>query len=339
MNEPKPHRAEEPSRELQAPVAKLEESLRELIRQELGHPPPLRPTPSGVEALWLFLCIANAALILLLLPDALLKSVKWRTLSNIIMWLSGSLFVLGSVWFRELFLELSRGRLRFLQLALLALLLPLYISQTPVFKIYPEIEPADVAEVEYEGQVESGWVNGLWVPLKPHTFTVRRKPRADAGIDPGVDPDKDPNKAWKERKIDVSRFDLLRIWWRGPEEKPHWPLLFPTAFYAAKPVGEVIVWRRGGEFDPAYLKEPAPLQPDNPQQDAALQSDTRDGSPVLVYRWPFKDKAGYLNQWHPLGKYEISARADGCDEATAQEFEVTTKIQRVELLIPCATRK
>ncbi|HKQ51901.1 MAG TPA: hypothetical protein VJT74_05995 [Pyrinomonadaceae bacterium] len=304
-------------------MSKVEESLRELVREELKGRAPA-PPPDGKQIFWLFLCVANAVMLLWLLPETIFDNKRVENLSKFVVWLGGSVFISSFVWFREQLLVLSRKPLfKWAQLVALPLLTLLYLSQLSIFTIHPNIEPKD-SELIVDGRnMSEDEREDLSLSLGEHKVVVQPA---------GWDPRKDSGQFPRPRRFRLTLSNVLSAWWGGAQ--PRWPLVYDVNVKASGAVDEVVVQNVGPEFDPVFASSPEPpLSPGEVSQ------------PIVA---PVVNQRELVYQWHgasdvrlplrlPHGKYVLFSRKKGCADKLPVNVEVPEVERRtVELLEPCA---
>jgi hypothetical protein len=154
-------------------MSKVEESLRELVREELkGHKPP--PAPDKRQVIWLCLFVANTALLLWLLPETIFTTKRAENLGKILIWLGSSVFISSFVWFREKLLVLTHSRaIKIVLIVALPILMLVYLSQLDIFTIHPVLQPSN-AELILDGQaVSEEDREDLLLSLNPHKVIVQ----------------------------------------------------------------------------------------------------------------------------------------------------------------------
>jgi hypothetical protein len=299
----------QPPEQRKTPAVRLEESLRDLVHEEMGvvRSEAQKPIPSRSDAFWLFLCVADAALIIWLLPDAVLGDKRLELLSKLFTWLGGSLFVLGYVWFRELFLAFVRHRaFRIVLLAIPALVFPAYVTQAPVFFVKPQVDPPN-AEVVIKGRPVH--ITGIRLPLQSEeevVVTVRGE-----GNNPQV-----YTKGFK-----LTRSDIWRTWWR--DEQPYFALRFyvPLTFVGGVPEIIELVKDEGG-FDREFRESGPKLtfrnqNGLNEEKPGMLTENNR-----ITFSVPKQPLAG-VGITVPYGKYSATAvfsDQQGCDKTAVFPF-------------------
>jgi hypothetical protein len=295
-------------------MSKIEESLRELVREELkGKPPP--PVPDRRQIIWLCLCVANVALLLWLLPETIFKD-RAENLSKFVVWLGSSVFVSSFVWFREQLLGLTRSRVFKITLAVaVPILMLVYISQLNIFAIHPDIEPRNLRMIVDEQPAGDEDPQNLSVSLQTHSITVQPanwRPQNDDNIYP------------RPRTFKLTKLDVLQAWWGT--KKPRWRLIYDVYVQPAGAVDEVIV--RPVEIDRDFM-----LKPDPPLSDFIGAPAVRGQE--LVYDWHGAEDA-QLPLRLPEGKYTIFSRKKKCDGQEKQVEVPFVKNATTELQEPCS---
>jgi hypothetical protein len=289
-------------------MTNFEESLRELVREEMTGRPP-EPAPGGRQFFWLFLCVANAAMLIWLLPETIFHNERIENLSKFVAWLGGSVFVSSFVWFREELLRLTRSRIfRLAQLFLLPLITMLYLSQLSIFKIHPIIEPREV-ELIVDGQnVSEEEREDLRLSLGEHKIVVQPSGWI-AQTDQSVYP--------QPRKFKLYLSDVFSAWRGG--EQPRWSLIYNVYVNPHGAVDEVVVQNLEMNFDSAFMKKPEPPLSPAESSIGAPKASERE----LVYQWHGPPNAT-LPLRLPYGKYLIFSRKKDCAEKFPTEVEVPT---------------
>jgi hypothetical protein len=301
-------------------MSKIEDSLRELVREELdGRKPP--PPPDRKLFFWLFLCVTNVAMLIWLLPETVLDSKRVEAATKFIIWLGGSIFVSCFVWFRDQLLGLAQKPFfKRMQIAAFPVLILLYLSQLNIFTIHPVIEPSD-AELILNGQsVSEDEREDLSLSLNKQKIIVQPagwKPQDDLSAYP------------RPRKFMLTKSDVLYYAWLG-REQPRWPLIYNVYIKASGSVDQVVVQRREGDFDSGFVKEPEPALSDGLTLDTPAATGRE-----LVYQWR-KMKDIILPLRLPYGKYTVFTRKEGCAEKFTADIDVpAVKNTRTELREPC----
>lgn len=307
-------------------MSKVEESLRELVREELKGQKPT-PLPDKRQIVWLFLCVANTALLLWLLPETLFKNERIENLSKVVVWLGSSIFISSFVWFREKLLVLTlNGLFKIILVVALPVLTLIYISQLNIFAIHPDIEPQD-AEVIVRGQtLTEEDREDIALSLDTHWITVQP---AD------WHPQNNPNQYPKPRKFKLTRLDVLRAWWGS--DQPRWYLVYDVYVQPQGAVDEVIVEPLKGEFDREFMMRPDPPLSPTDTNLPILGAPSAQGKD-LVYEWH-----GIANAQLPLrlphGKYAIFSRKNSC-EGKREEVEVPVLNDKTTVLQePCPSNQ
>jgi hypothetical protein len=299
-------------------MSKIEESLRELVREELkGKPPP--PVPDRRQIIWLCLCVANVALLLWLLPETIFKD-RAENLSKFVLWLGSSVFVSSFVWFREQLLGLTQKRpFKIGLLVIFPILMLIYVSQLNIFAIHPDIQPTD-AQVIIEGQpVSDEDRQNLPLSLTTHWITVQ----------PADWPQNDPNHYPRPRRFRLTRADVFWAWWG--RKQPRWRLVCDVYVKVQGAVDEVVV--RPAEIDRDFMLKPDP--PLSPDRLAVPIGAPRVRGQELVYDWNQASDA-QLPLRLPQGTYTIFSRKKNCPDGKSEIVEgAVGKNQTTELQEPC----
>lgn len=306
QSHPTPKEAEDQTR----PAAvRLEESLRDLVHEEMGlqRAAAQRPTPSRTDAFWLFLCVADAALLLWLLPDEKLSNKKLELIGKLVTWIGGSLFVLGYVWFRDLFLAYVRNRSFKITLAVLPFfLVPLYVTRMDVLTIAHEIKPS-YAELEIDKLPAQKDKNRL--SLRTHDIIVRVKAR-----------DNDDKEKIYERPFTLRPGDVWRSWWNT--EKTLWPVDFPfLVHFNFEGPQRIELTKDDRIFDPEFRKQRPKLTFQNEdREDTSREGSWREDG-AMTFNWPLKPgEVGSIGLKLPYGKYQLIATfadREGCEKTAA----------------------
>jgi hypothetical protein len=289
--------APQPHADAKPPSAALVEAIRGLVREEMGQAASeeATPAPSRSDAFWLFLCLANVAMLLWWTPEAVLENPKLEFLVKLIPLVGGYLFALGYLWFRNNLLAAGRsGKFKAAQLLLAAVLLPAGLSQTNIFHLKPLLEPDKAVTVSVGGEEVDP--KRIWLPLGTHEFKIRfgRKEGADR---------------WEERTFKLGPWQMLKALWA----RPRWPLLYKITFiYSASDV-EVVVRRVEGEYDAGFLET---LR--NPPDDLHVKWEEGESQPTFVYSCTAKSFGGVGGSESvslPPGTYSMYARKKGCGQS------------------------
>jgi hypothetical protein len=300
-------------------IARLEESLRDLVQDEMGHVRAITQpqVPSRSDAFWLFLSAADAALLLWIIPDAMLTNKRLELLGKIVTWLGGSLFVLGYVWFRERFLGYVRNRGFKITLAVIpVMVVPFYLTQFDIFRIKPVVEPSS-AELEIQGEKRS--IENLKVSLSGSTVIVRLRGQG-------------PNAPVYERPFPMTAGDVWRSWFYN--EQPYWPLVFevPLGFNKEGPE-KIVASKETKVFDSGYVPE---LTYMNGAQQLKL-AGTWEKDKSISWGWPYEPGTkNSIRLTLPYGKYRLIATyADNelCPKTSEDEIDVKPGIEASELSI------
>lgn len=303
-------------------MSKFEESLRELVREELEGRKPA-PAPDGRQVFWLFLCVANAAMLIWLLPETVFHNQRAENLSKFVVWLGGTVFISSFVWFRDKLLGLTRSNLfNGVQVLALPLLTLLYLSQLSIFTIHPIIEPKD-AELIIGGQNVSQEERED-LPLSLNKYEIILQPA-------GWKPVEDTSVYPQPRKFMLKRSDVFSAWWGGVQ--PRWSLIYNVYLNPHGEVAEVVVQSVGQDFDSTFVDKPEP--PPSDQRLARTIGPPRASARELVYEW-HGARDITLPIRLPHGMYEIFSRKKGCEETHRAEVEVLGASLRItELQEPC----
>ncbi len=299
-------------------MSKFEDSLRELVREELKGQKPA-PAPDRRQVFWLFLCVTNTAMLLWLLPETIFNNQRTENLGRFVVWLSSSVFISSFIWFREKLLGLTQSRIVRVALGLaFPILTLLYISQLSIFPIHPIIEPSG-AELIIDGQhVNDEDREDLRLSLSEHPVTVQ-----PAGWLP------QNNNGEYPRKFKLTRLDLFSAWWSG--QQPRWPLIYDVYIEAKGPVDEVVVQSVGQDLDREFVRRPyAPLAPATFPVGAPLAKGRE-----LVYQWHGTSDA-LLPLRLPYGRYVIFSRKKDCAGDPAEVVVPVVGSKTTVLKEPCA---
>src|SRR5215469_11446153 len=153
----------------------LVEAIRALVREELQK--PLSPTipkqpPTWQDVVWLLVLVLNVVLFVALIPERWLKDPALAMVGKVLPWLGGGTFVLGTTWFQDRLLALSRSR-RF-KIVMASVMAPLVLLQVRFIPLRPQIEPAD-SHFYVDGRLQEGYFHGdarIWVRLAGHKFEI-----------------------------------------------------------------------------------------------------------------------------------------------------------------------
>lgn len=316
----KPIEPEEPAR---PPAVRLEESLRDLVHEEMGvvRASAQKQTPSRSDAFWLFLCVADAALFLWLLPDEKLSDKRVELLFKLVTLLGGSLFVLGYVWFRDLFLAYVRHLwFKITLVALPFLLVPIYVTGMDIFPIAPEIEPRN-AELEIDGVTRQK--NNLKVSLRSHKVIVRVKSPNDQDTP-------------TERPFPLSPGAIWRSWRNN--EQPHWPVDFPVPVNFSEEGPETVeLIKEDGKFDPEFRgSRPQMLVTKRGEITPHLGDWKGD---AILFTWPYPPgQVAIINLKLPYGSYRLTAHfADkvGCEKSAFADIAVNASVKLKDVARIC----
>src|SRR5712692_2861467 len=107
-----PRDAQEAGTPLSAAEDKLINGLRAIVREVLQEGDSkarrAKPRPTGADAFWLVLFVADVGLFLAWLPTAILRNEQVEFLGKVLPWAGSGAYVLGYTWFREHILKWSR---------------------------------------------------------------------------------------------------------------------------------------------------------------------------------------------------------------------------------------
>ena len=296
------------------PAARLEESLRDLVHEEMGvvRAEAQKPIPSRSDAFWLFVCVADAGLIIWLLPDAVLGDKRLELLSKLFTWLGGSLFVLGYVWFRELFLAFVRHRaFKITLLAIPVFIVPFHITQVPIFFVKPQVDPSN-AEVEIKGRPVH--ITGIRLPLQSHEAVVKIQGQGN-------------NSKVYTRTFELTASDIWGTWWR--DEQPYLPLTFyvPLTFEEAPETIEIV--KEDMRFDRKFRNSVPQLTFKNENGDNEDKPGTWMADGRIVFSIPNQPLGG-AGITVPYGKYNATARFPGCDKTAGFSFMAKPGIESTD---------
>lgn len=291
------------------PAARLEESLRDLIQEEMGvvRAESRKLVASRSDARWLFLCVADAALILWLLPDAVLGDKRLELVIKLFTWLGGSLFVLGYVWFRERFLAFVRNRgFRILLAAIPVSVLPSYVTQAPIFYVQPQVDPPNAEVVIKNRPVH---ITGIRLPLQSEDVVVTFRREGSDG------------KVYTQPPFKLTATAIWRTWWR--DEQPYFALSFYVPLTFVDTVPETIeVVKEVGRGDREFRNSAPKLTFRN--KDGVNEDQTgmwMEGNRIAfsVPNLPLKGVGITV----PYGKYRATASfpdQQGCEKTTLFSF-------------------
>jgi hypothetical protein len=271
--------------------------------QELAHevqpvPSATPTTPTGKDAFWLAMVVANAALLIAVLPADVLTSSRLGLLVKVVAWLGGSVFLLGYKWFRDRLLNLTRKTtFKIAQSILLCALVPINVSQLQV-DIHPLIEPKDAKVQVGEGKSQDVGNRGLKLSLQGHDIIVSDKNTDDSGQS-------------INRKFHLTFTEVLRAW-RDPSSRPHWPLIYKVPIYVQSEIDELEIRKDDRMFDSEFWNNPAKAS-----EVAELRRGEDPG--VLIFPW----KTGAVLLRLPYGSYKIVARRNKCDKKEEKQVVVT----------------
>ena len=203
--------------------SKLEEALRELIREELQSPqqPAERPKPVLVEILWVGVVIANLVLLIVQVSDAVPKDSAFDFAFKIVGSVSGGSLVVYASWAREELMRLARVRwFQATQIALLILLISLRIN---LFPIAPILDPpgAHLFVDEAEEHIKRG--EKLSLRFASHAIKIL----------PPEGGDKVNTIEVLRNEFPVTVADLMFGAYRGPAT--HWSPLYPLSILSKFP--------------------------------------------------------------------------------------------------------
>ena len=283
------------------PAAKVEEAIRALVREEMGKAAAEEktPAPSGRDAFWLFLCLANIAMLLWWTPEAVLDNPKLEFLFKMIPLVGGYLFALGYLWFRDNLLAAGRSRkFKVSQVLLFAVLLPAGLTQTNVFHLKPLLEPDKAVAVAVIGEdagVEDLDPKRIWLPLRAHKFKIRFA-------------DKDGADKWEERTFTLTPWQMLKAVWT----RPRWPLLYRVKLRYMTSDVKVVIKNISGDYDADFLAVLRKKPPDIP-----VEWPSEEDRRTFIYSCTavaFGGIGGADSISLPPGTYEMYAKKQGCTQ-------------------------
>jgi len=298
------------------PAVRLEESLRDLVHEEMGVVRASAPKqlPSSSDAFWLFLCVADAALLLWLLPDAMLANKRMELVGKLLTWLGGSLFVLGYVWFRDLFLSFVRHRAFKITLILLPIfLIPAYVTQMDIFPASPIVEPPN-AELEIDGVPRQK--KNLKLSLSYHAVIIRESGKHD-------------ESPINERPFEFGPTDVWDTWWNN--KKFYWPLFYkvPVDFNLAGPE-TIELSKDDGRFDSEFRTSKPQLTFQGADGETNHFGAWREGNSI-IFSWPYQPGAiGSISLMLPYGTYHLTATFSdkpNCDKAAVISFTAKSGVE------------
>jgi hypothetical protein len=311
MTDPAQPTTQEAGEQIRPPAARLEESLRDLVHEEMGivrDSAQKKQTPSGKDAFWLFLCVADAALLLWLLPDAMLANKRMELVGKLLTWLGGSLFVLGYVWFRKLFLSFVRHRgFKITLITLPFFLVPLYVTQMDIFPGAPVVEPKN-ADLEIDGLPRQK--ENLKLSLANHTVIVRESGKYGEATG-------------NEREFKFGPKVVWDRWWN--DKKFYWPLFYkvPVDFNLEGPEKIELV-KNDGRFDPEFRSSKPQLTVEGEGGEITNKDGTWRDDNSIVFDWPYSSGTeGSVAVTLPYGKYLLTATysdKDKCDKGAVKSI-------------------
>lgn len=310
--------ASTPSQEphdVQAPSARLEDAIREIVRAEIQQPtqPTVQPTkPRLSDAFWLLIIVTNTALLIAVIPEVVLQDSKLALFVKLVPWLGGSLFVLGYAWFSDQILNLTRRPIfKFSLMILLLVLIPVSISQLEVFSVRPLIEPKN-AQLWVDGKAanldDNDWVR---LSLQSHDISI---------IDQTDNENGEPNK----RKFYLTYSEVFHAW-RDSDYRPHWALIYSVPINA-KFANELEIRKDDSNFDSLFWSKPPPTYSGEEVRRGAMQN-------TLLFTC---DKGTFALPL-PYGTYTLTSHKTGCDKVEKQIVTVKPGVEQVELREPCGT--
>lgn len=203
-------------------AGKLEEAIRELIRDELKQPASQSTAPPAWEnVIWVGMIVANVVLLVTALPDRILKDTSFELASKLIGYAFGGVLLVYSGWAREKLLELSG--VRWFQACQIVLFLGLMIGRLPLFALSPELNPPGATlSVDGAPPVELKRGENLRLVLGSHTIRVAPK-AGDEKLENGM--------TAEPAQFTISWKDLL---FRSAREKKSisWSPLYPLIIHA-----------------------------------------------------------------------------------------------------------
>ena len=283
------------------PSIKLEQAIREVVREELGRPiqhERVEPKPTLSDAVWWLLCVIDIGLLLWWIPETFFENRKVDFYIKAAAWVGSYLFLLSYAWFKDQILAFSRRRIfKSLIIGALVILFPVYVSLLPIFSLNPRVEPK-TAELIVDGKTEAKVrPDDLRLSFGVHKITV-----VDAS-----DVEGSPNS----RPFQVGYSDFFRAWfWK--DGRPYWPLLYAVAVQAHEPGVTIIIRKKDGDFDRDFAnKKPTP--------------STEFGAPVKFIEpgkaLSFLAIENVIDSISlPYGTYEFTGLKEGCGQSQPQSI-------------------
>jgi hypothetical protein len=226
------------------PAEALADAVRIVVRDELHKPEPTATDekPTWRDARWLLILIANVVLIFDRIPEDVRKD--FEILDKVLPWVAGGAFVLGTTWYHDRFLALSR-KTAFRYVMALALI-PLALLHFRIIPIRPVIVPPE-AHFLVDDKSQEGHFEGkerVWVTLEHHVFKVQ----------PYDTDSKDP-----VRTVEWDGFRVLSSVFKS--KNPRWALAYKVSVVSDGEKCRVHIKAKEGEeldedfFDPRLEKQ------------------------------------------------------------------------------------
>jgi hypothetical protein len=165
-------------------AAKLDEAINELVAKKVremvpGAVVPAQPRVPFINVFFLLLTTLNLAFLIYLTPSDWLQGPHWDLLSKVVPAFGGTFLAVVAAWYKDRLLAMVEERPFRITMAVLSVIFILMIW-LPWLPIRPIIGPPEETQImKDDDQDPHPSDHRIWVPLRAHSFTIRRKEEAN----------------------------------------------------------------------------------------------------------------------------------------------------------------